>query len=515
MVKKISVFREHDAKYFKDYLTELIREVMISEGEWDGKGTDLEQAIVDVWNGTKPTYFSSFAALAVPDLKERVGLSGQAQKLESGALSEFWRSAGGKDTTSKADIKLGDKRVSMKMGPSAMLFGFGPGDARATMAAAILRSPVPETTEASELKELLGSLERAIGRAPLSVLKKAQRSAGQLPDDADEALKQVGGKAYQMDKDARAQMSQRLSQKAGIDPIAAQKMDMLAITSTRDLLSHAEEILKLEERLQNIEAEVVKALDPTTNPELEFAFYREALTAEVKFGGINMETGEVLDAGVENIADSMYLTQDKKTLAKHVAEGTPVERLHKFVILDEAYIKKIASAASWRGKFRSDSLKEKLATGEKKTGYNLFRASIIAEIKNTREKKNEYLQEFEGMLSGAVNEGLLTEQQLIEAGFKDFVNKLASHGKKLIQKGAEAWSSFIDKLSNLTKRLTAWFKDSILSIVEKIKGFLISIKEAIAGGTRGLMKFFGIELGEYLDLIEVDAISPQAGIILS
>ena len=292
-------------------------------------------------------------------------------------------------------------------------------------------------------------------------------------------------------------------------------MDMLAITSTRDLLSHAEEILKLEERLQGIEAEVVKALDPTTNPELEFAFYREALTAEVKFGGVNMETGEVLDAGAENIADSMYLTQDKKTLAKHVTEGTPVERLHKFVILDEAYIKKIASAASWRGKFRSDSIKEKLATGKKKTGYNLFRASIIAEIKHTREKKNEYLQEFEGMLSGAVNEGLLTEQQLIEAGFKDFVNKLASHGKKLIQKGAEAWSSFIDKLSDLTKRLTAWFKDSILSIVEKVKGFLISIKEAIAGGTRGLMKFFGIELGEYLDAIEVDAQSPQAGILLS
>ena len=125
------------------------------------------------------------------------------------------------------------------------------------------------------------------------------------------------------------------------------------------------------------------------------------------------------------------------------------------------------------------------------------------------------MQEFEGMLSGAVNEGLLTEQQLIEAGFKDFVNKLASHGKKLIQKGAEAWSSFIDKLSDLTKRLTAWFKDSILSIVEKVKGFLISIKEAIAGGTRGLMKFFGIELGEYLDAIEVDAQSPQAGILLS
>ena len=32
MVKKISVFRENDAKYFKDYLVDIIREVIRDEG---------------------------------------------------------------------------------------------------------------------------------------------------------------------------------------------------------------------------------------------------------------------------------------------------------------------------------------------------------------------------------------------------------------------------------------------------------------------------------------------------
>ena len=31
MAKKISLFREHDAKYFKDYLTDIIREVIREE----------------------------------------------------------------------------------------------------------------------------------------------------------------------------------------------------------------------------------------------------------------------------------------------------------------------------------------------------------------------------------------------------------------------------------------------------------------------------------------------------
>ena len=53
--------------------------------------------------------------------------------------------------------------------------------------------------------------------------------------------------------------------------------------------------------------------------------------------------------------------------------------LHLYKPLDAAYIQTIANAATWRGKFRSDSIKVK----KKKTGYNLFRSSLIAEIKSS------------------------------------------------------------------------------------------------------------------------------------
>ena len=111
--------------------------------------------------------------------------------------------------------------------------------------------------------------------------------------------------------------------------------------------------------------------------------------------------------------------------------------------------------------------------------------------------------------------GLINEEQLLEEGLGEWVGKLASYGKDMIKKGAEAWSSFIVKVSNYTERLTKWFENSIMSIIRKVKEFLKAFQQAIAGGTRGLMKFMGIELNEYVDAIEVDVSSPPASIFLS
>ena len=497
-------------------LDKLIMEALLGEAsEWAGKGTDLEQALVDAWDGKAPSYFKSLVKLMVPDLAERYGLSGKAKKLDQGTLSDFWVREKGADKTSKADIKIGEKNISMKMGPSAMLFGFGPGDAKATLAAAIITAGEGSDPATAALKELLGNLERSIGRAPLGTLKKAFDAQGTLPDNADAALQKVTGGKYQMDPAAREKLKKRLAAKDELDELEAAKQNMLAITTTRDLLAHAEEILELEKRLKNIENEVVKSLDPATNPALRYAFYKEALTAEVKFGGVDEKTGKILNSKVENIANSMLVTQDKKTLEAHLTKGTSIEGLYKFVELDTAHLKQVADAAQWRGKFRSDSLKYKVAGKDKKSGYNLFRASIIAEIKETKQEQNKYLQEFRDLLLGGVEEGFISEKQLLEEGLGEWVGKLASYGKDMIKKGAEAWSSFIVKVSNYTERLTKWFENSIMSIIRKVKEFLKAFQQAIAGGTRGLMKFMGIELNEYVDAIEVDVSSPPASIFLS
>tara|TARA_B100000131_G_C18042745_1_gene583136 strand:+ start:1 stop:1200 length:1200 start_codon:yes stop_codon:yes gene_type:complete len=395
------------------------------------------------------------------------------------------------------------------------------------MAAAIMTAGLPDdrTAEANALKDTLGKMERGIARAPLGVLKKAINAADTLPDDADEALKQVGGKGYQMDKDARQQMSQRLDKQKQdasekgeeFDKTAAQKLEMVGISTTKQLLEHAEQILKLEETLKNIETEVVGALNPTENPELEFAFYKEALTAAVKFGGLDPKTKQVINPGASHIADSIYITQPKDVLAKHTGSAN-IKGLHVFHDLDDAYIKKISSAATWRGKFRSDSLKEKVASGKKKTGYNLLRASIIAEIKNAKGEKNAYLAEFDKMLQDnlpqAVSEGLLTEQELNEAGLGDFIRKATEVGKGVIKKGAEFWAGFMESLKSFINDFTKWFQDSIMGIVENAKKLLEGIKDAMSGGTYGLMQFFGISLSDYVEAIEPPA-DPGAAILMS
>ena len=511
-----------------DMLYEMVIDGLGEQVGTPGKGTDLEQAIVDEWNGQTPKHFQGFVKLAVAHLKgEGYGLSGQAGKLEKAPVSEFWNQSGGKDTTSKADITLGDKRVSMKMGPNAMLFGFGPGDAKATMAAAIMTAGLPseKTAAAQSLRDTLGSMERAIGRAPLGVLKKVRDAAETLPDDADEALKLVGGKGYQMDKGARQKFAQRLGRQKQaaaeegeeFDRLAAQKLEMVGITTTRQLLEHANEILNLEETLQNIENEVVNALNPTENPELEFAFYKEALTGAIKFGGLNPATKQVRNPSSPNIADSIYITQPKEVLIKYTGKAN-IKGLHVFHDLDDSYIRKISSAASWRGKFRSDSLKEKIGGKNKKTGYNLLRSSIIAEIKIAKGEKNAYLAEWDKMLqdnlSQAVSEGLLTEQELNEAGLGDFIRKAAEVGKTVIKKGAEFWAGFMKSLKKFINKFTKWFQDTIMSIAEQAKKLVNEIKDAMQGGTHGLMQFFGISLSDYVEMIDPPA-DPGAAILMS
>ena len=223
MAKKISVFREHDVNYLKDYLVEAVREVLNEASPPNmklGAGTDLEQAIVDALNGKSPKHFQDFVLAAAEDIKNRLAPQATpATKLENGTISSNWKKWGGADTTSKADVQFGKDGVSMKMGPDAMLFGFGPGDAQACMQAAIMTPNLQSGPKAQALLVKLGEMQQAIGRAPLSVLKRAKEMEADLAqtasaDDAlDKAARSIGAgdEGYVMDPAARAGLKKQIA----------------------------------------------------------------------------------------------------------------------------------------------------------------------------------------------------------------------------------------------------------------------------------------------------------------
>jgi hypothetical protein len=78
-----------------------------------------------------------------------------AGKLTS-PLTPFWSSYGAKNQTSKADVILGDARVSVKAGPSQLMSG-AKEETKATFYAALKKCP--ELINSKEVKEILKSIE--------------------------------------------------------------------------------------------------------------------------------------------------------------------------------------------------------------------------------------------------------------------------------------------------------------------------------------------------------------------
>lgn len=486
----------------------VLEEDMLTEG----RGEELEAALVAAFNGETPKHFQNFVPLVAKDLKNNRSLSGKAEKLAKGKTSSFWKKNGGRDATSKADIKLGEKRVSMKLGPSAPLFTFGPGDARATMAAALQMATFNDAqlTQANELKELLSSLETVVTRAPLSVLKKAQDVESELPDDADAALAQVGGDAYKMDQGARSALARKLGAKKKKTDIDSATQAMLGINTTKELLEHAKDILEVEKRLEAIEDEVVRVMNPDNNAALRREYYKEALTSRVKFGGLSND-GKIENEASPNIADSVFITQNEDVINKNIG-NVDVSKLYVFKDLDDAQIEKIANAASWRGRFRSDSIKEKVNDERRKTGYNKLRAAISAEIKRSSEEGKEYLKTFEDML---VSEGILSEQELNEIGLGAAIAKGKKAVKSIVAKGAKYWANFMERLNKFMNSLMGWLQKTVRSISGKVTQLTGSIKSAISGGLPKLMELYGIETSDYLDAASEPPQSPSAGILFN
>jgi hypothetical protein len=456
-----------------DMLVEMVEQAMDENMGKSGEGTDLEKAVVAAWNKADydklsdedkkkfkkkdipkgPKHFEGFAPLSAADLLDRYKLSGTARMPKKADPVEDWT---GKNRTSKADIIIGDKNISMKMGPKAMLFGFGEGDATATLNAALGEVIGQEelTEELEELRNALADMKTTFVRGPKGALEKVVKNLKDLPTDtdtADKALRhtQLGTRYKYPEQDVLDQA------RKGIKTGDKKLEDLAAIKTLDALKEHVEGDLKeVNDSLKRVEEAAKKAFDMEDNKNLKYAFYKYALTGQKKF-----------KKGAEQIANSMLVTQEKPDLKKYTGKKR-IDQLQVFYPeINDELIQKIANSASFRGKVRSDSVK----VSEQKTGFYKLRESIVAEIKQIEDEANEFLKQYEDLLNDdKLNEGVVDF-------FKDIFGKMIS-----------------------------WLTKSYDSLNEKLEELKDAAAKAVDKGVDGLMDFFGINKEKLLNDKEAD-----------
>lgn len=144
----------------------------LNESEGKGKATIFETALVMAWYELNGQEMPEDAAkekdikAVTPDMLEnakkilqQTGLDkveGPAKQLSRATISEFWKSHGGSDNTTKADFVIGDKAISLKVGPSQLMSG-GSGETLATF-----QSALDSIENSSEYKEIVDKLAKTI-----------------------------------------------------------------------------------------------------------------------------------------------------------------------------------------------------------------------------------------------------------------------------------------------------------------------------------------------------------------
>ena len=151
---------EKDVLLLESLLSSLQIEVFskeLTEDETKGEATLFESALVKAWynlnnkeipNDAAPKKdLDALSPKMIEDaeniLKQNnlTGGSGAKQLGSSSSpLSEFWKSHGAVNTTPKTDIIIGDKKISLKVGPSQLMSGAG-NELTATFYAALKNSP--------------------------------------------------------------------------------------------------------------------------------------------------------------------------------------------------------------------------------------------------------------------------------------------------------------------------------------------------------------------------------------
>ena len=183
-----------------------------------------------------------------------------AGKLTS-PLTQFWSSYGATNRTSKADVILGDARVSVKAGPSQLMSG-AKEETKATFYAALKKCP--ELVNTKEVKEILKAIEG---------FAKAGRTQGKIAP----ALKAGKDKAL----------------------LAANAANKKAMSLLQDLFA--------------------------TNEKFATEFAKEAMSGDMKFGNKSLAYAEYILAVDSNYDNAvLHKTTDNK-YAKKVADQMKLE----------------------------------------------------------------------------------------------------------------------------------------------------------------------------------------------
>lgn len=201
-------------------LERLLKEIGVDLNEADtGSATLFESALVKAWynlnnlpipeNAIDPSESSkleknpnmvSKAEKIIEDLNLQGGESAQQTGRGSSepiTITDFWRQFGATNKTPKTDIILGDKKISVKVGPSQLMSG-GKEEAIATFYAAM--EDVPNLKDSEEAKAVIDAFDKFVKGTTQSGTVDTNLKSGQdkVINDADNAHKEMKSKLQEL-----------------------------------------------------------------------------------------------------------------------------------------------------------------------------------------------------------------------------------------------------------------------------------------------------------------------------
>jgi len=372
-------------------LEKLVENIITEQPDKIAKARQLENSLVDAWNGEDATAFQSLSKAIVDDLKQKT--SGDAEIVATYPITERWIRYGGVDKTPKADIRLGKHRTSLKMGSGQFMSG-QKGETTATLLCSL---------EDSGIYNLEGFTKEAIRELDKLENKLIfESSAGALKRSVEK-------------KDASTDF-------------------------TSDEQKMAER-LTIQKKVQQYFDEIT---DPKTNPEVKYYFLREAMSGVAKFGKESPATADTLlsVAGV----DTIYGVKKKGKRAGGVISTDPtfenIDDFYSFSPINRKVINSYMPLVNLSVKFKSDSIKDakgnNIGTKAREVVGLLFAESdkFKKSLQNTLNQLNES-QDFH------LDEGLLDNIKSGIASFKDFFAALPS---KAADKIKSIYKSFVEKI---------------------------------------------------------------------
>jgi hypothetical protein len=130
----------------------------------------------------------------IKDLNLQGGDSARQTGRGAGNTTAFWQNFGATDKTPKTDVILGDKKISVKVGPSQLMSG-GKAESTATFYSAM--KDTPELLESPEAKAVINTFDKFVKTGVTQtdkVAKELTKGTNKILDDADKAHKEMKSK---------------------------------------------------------------------------------------------------------------------------------------------------------------------------------------------------------------------------------------------------------------------------------------------------------------------------------